>query len=80
MRGHTGERPYISSDCNKTDVTRGALNAHNVIHSRVKPYGCKLCPSMFYYLFGLRQHMLSTQRKGDFLAIHVMRRYVKRKR
>ncbi|ORZ41160.1 hypothetical protein BCR44DRAFT_116891 [Catenaria anguillulae PL171] len=55
-RGHTGEKPYICSVCNRAFAQLGNLRTHERMHSGDRPYRCIIdgCQSQFSQLGNLR--------------------------
>lgn len=47
VRIHTGETPYLCSECGKGFKNSSNLRQHLKRHSGIKPFACKLCPKTF---------------------------------
>merc|ERR1719233_509388 len=47
IRVHTGDRPYICTECTKKFKTSSDLNKHRRTHTKERPYVCNLCRKSF---------------------------------
>ena len=58
MRIHSGEKPYLCSECGEEFRQAAGLVAHNIRkHSGQRPYVCDQCGSSFPLVGSLNQHM-----------------------
>ena len=47
MRTHTGENPYLCSECKKSFKSATELNMHNSVHQNNRPHPCTVCRKAF---------------------------------
>ena len=53
---HTGETPFVCSDCNKKFKQSSELNKHRRIHTGENPFACPVCDKNFKQIGSLNNH------------------------
>ncbi|CAG9123109.1 unnamed protein product [Plutella xylostella] len=56
---HTGETPYLCSECGKGFNNSSNLRQHIMRHTGVKPFTCSLCPKKFTTKGQMTSHLLT---------------------
>ena len=59
MLFHSGERPNICDQCNKSFIEPSILKKHILTHSDKKPHKCDQCSKLFIEPSKLRRHILT---------------------
>ena len=66
MRAHSGEKPFVCSQCNYSCNQAGRLRIHMWIHSGGKPYNYQQCK--YSSTFSQKAHSHSFMEKSPFIA------------
>lgn len=72
MRSHTGDRPFLCSECGAAFARAHNLTVHMRTHTGVKPYRCEDCGAMFSDSGNFSKHKKTkhgdTTKTGTFCA------------
>lgn len=67
MKRHTKVRSFACTQCPRTFLMKGELNAHErLVHTDIKPFLCTMCGSSFNKRSSLKRHLLLHTGVKDF--------------
>ena len=52
------EKTFLCGDCGKKFYTKGLLNRHSVVHTKLTPFKCRHCPKAFSFYTSRTKHEL----------------------
>jgi KRAB domain-containing zinc finger protein len=55
-RTHSGEKPFVCSQCQMSFTMLGNLRRHSRVHTGEKPFSCPQCSKAFSQLSGMQIH------------------------
>ena len=66
MLVHSGEKPFVCTQCSYSCTTAGSLKRHMLKHSGEKPFSCKQCNFSCTRTGALKTHMLTHSGEKPF--------------
>uniref|UniRef100_A0A1I7YDY9 GDNF-inducible zinc finger protein 1-like n=1 Tax=Steinernema glaseri TaxID=37863 RepID=A0A1I7YDY9_9BILA len=65
---HTGDRPFLCSQCDRSFVRRNDLKVHEVTHSAMVDQKCDLCGSVFKRAHYLKKHLRNCDGRRKYVS------------